>query len=184
MNKSLMIFTIMSILLIYSAINAQKKTETIQSKGTAVLGQLVGTWTAKGISRNADGTWKTDTTASTWIWYYILNGHAIQDDWYANAAYDSLENATLFGTNIRIYNQEERKWYMSWIDTRYKKTAYFTAVNSENKVIMEGTNSQEREIRNTFFNISENSFNWQQEWTFDKGKTWLVVSKIFCNRVR
>jgi hypothetical protein len=49
---------------------------------------------------------------------------------------------------------------------------------------MDGTNASGRHIKNTFFNISENEFNWKQEWTFDDGKSWVEVTKIHCRRVK
>jgi len=42
--------------------------------------------------------------------------------------------------------------------------------------------TQRREIQNTFFNLSSGKFDWKQEWTFDEGKTWVIVAKINCKR--
>lgn len=86
------------------------------------------------------------------------------------------------GTNIRIYNAEEKQWHMAWIDKNNRRLATFTAVYEDGKIIMSGRNAQGRQIRNTFYNITSNEFDWQQEWTFDEGKTWVAVSKIHCTR--
>lgn len=146
---------------------------------TKILGKLAGTWDAEQSFLNRDGTWKEEKKYSIWKWYYILDGHAIQDDWIA---VDSLNKRTIVGTNIRIFNREENKWHMAWIDKTNRRLATFTAVNENGNIIMDGTNAQGRRIKNTFFNISRNEFGWKQEWTFDGGNTWTVVTKMHCTR--
>ena len=47
---------------------------------TAHMGQLAGVWQATQTARNRDGSWSDKQTKADWIWYYILDGHAIQDD--------------------------------------------------------------------------------------------------------
>ena len=71
---------------------------------TKILGQFVGIWEAEHSIRKQDGSWSDNKTKSFWKWYYILNGHAIQDDWIT---IDSLGKQQVVGTNIRIYNIEE-----------------------------------------------------------------------------
>ena len=65
-----------------------------------------------------------------------------------------------------------------------RRLATFTALNENGAVIMDGTNASGRHIKNTFFNISENEFDWKQVWTFDDGKSWVEVTKIHCRRVK
>ena len=150
---------------------------------TKMLSQLFGVWDAYQVKRNRDGTWASDTTRSEWRWYSILDGHAIQDDWIKfEATNGSAQTPQVVGTNIRIYNSSENQWHMAWIDKTNRRLAIFTARNKNNTVIMSGKNAQGRQIRNTFFNLSEDEFDWKQEWTFDGGKTWVEVSKIHCKR--
>lgn len=145
---------------------------------TEILGQLVGIWDAEQRIMNRDGSW-SKPKYSTWEWSYILEGHAIQDNWIS---IDSLNNEEVVGTNIRIFNKEENKWYMAWIDINNRRLATFTATNENGTVIMDGTNVKGRNIKNSFFNITQNEFDWKQEWTFDEGKSWVVVTKIKCKR--
>jgi hypothetical protein len=149
-------------------------------KETELLGQLIGTWDIDQSIINSDGTWGDRKRKAKWRWYYILDGQAIQDDWIA---IDSLNNEVVTGTNIRIYNPEEQQWHMAWIDKNVRRLAPFTAINDSGKVIMDGTNAKGRQIKNTFFNISKNEFDWKQEWTFDEGKSWVVVTKIHGVRI-
>lgn len=148
-------------------------------KETAQFGQLAGIWNAEQTSRNKDGTWSEKTTDAEWRWYYILDGHAIQDDWYSP---DSTNTLQWVGTNIRIYNPDEKQWHMAWIDKTNRRLATFTATLEHDEIIMQGTNAKGRKIRNIFSDISAESFNWTQQWTLDGGKSWVEVARIHCTR--
>ena len=139
-------------LIIQSEIPAQPD----NPKDQKLLDKLIGTWSAKSINRNR-------TEGNT-------------------PANSKLDEATSMGTNIRIYNEKEQKWYMGWIDTFNYKLLSFTATEKDGKLTMEGHDAQGRPIRNVFFNVTENSFDWAQQWTFDEGKTWVDVAKIWCTR--
>jgi hypothetical protein len=152
---------------------------------TEQLGQLAGIWEAEQVKRNRDGSWSEEKSKAEWRWYYILDGHAIQDDWISiEATNDSAKIYRPVGTNIRIYNAEEKQWHMAWIDKTNRRLASFSAVYEDGKIIMSGQNAKGRQIRNTFFNITRDSFDWKQEWTFDKGQSWVEVAKIRCTRKR
>ena len=147
---------------------------------TAVLGQLVGTWDIDQSIINKVGTWGGRKRHAIWKWYYILDGHAIQDDWIL---VDSLNNQHVAGTNIRIYNPEEKQWYMAWIDKTVRRLATFTATNDSGTVVMDGHNAKGQRIKNIFYNIKKNEFDWRQDWTFDDGKSWITVTKIHGTRI-
>lgn len=143
--------------------------------------KLLGKWEIdSSYVRNRDGTWGKRTQKFKWNFYTILNGEAVQDDWIS---IDSTGRETKKGTNLRIFNNDENKWYMSWIDASNRKTAVFTATNSEGTVKMDGINALGRHVQNTFFNITDETFQWKQEWTFDEGKTWIAVSKFKCHKI-
>ncbi len=139
--------------------------------------KLIGTWDATQSIRNRDGSWTVQKKQYKWKFYPILEGEAVQDDWIV---VDSTGRELTTGTNIRISNSEENRWYMAWIDKTHRRLATFTAVYENGKIIMDGTNAQGRHIHNTFYNISEKSFEWKQEWTFDEGKSWVEVARIKC----
>jgi hypothetical protein len=145
---------------------------------TAQFGRFAGVWEATQVRRNPDGTWSDHKTHALWRWYFILDGHAIQDDWIK---LDEAEGAVV-GTNIRIYNPEDKQWQMAWIDSTHRRLATFTAVSDGGVMVMTGHNAQGRMVRNTFSEITERSFEWTQEWTADAGATWFAVTRIHCER--
>ncbi|MCB0289711.1 MAG: hypothetical protein KDH97_05580 [Calditrichaeota bacterium] len=149
--------------------------DTVSSGPIAPFDRLLGTWEVTQSILNQDGSWSVKPQKYRWKFYPILEGEAVQDDWIV---VDSTGQETVAGTNIRIFNPEENQWHMAWIDKTVRRTAVFTAKNEDGKVLMEGTNAKGRHIRNTFYNISENSFEWQQEWTFDEGQSWVAVARI------
>ena len=148
-------------------------------KETEQFGQFVGKWNAEQTIRNKDGTWSEKTLKAKWRWYYILDGHAIQDDWLS---VDSTNTPQWVGTNIRIYNPEEKQWHMAWIDKTNRRLATFTSIYENGIMTMDGTNAKGRHIKNIFSNISKESFDWVQHWTFDEGKTWVEVARIHCTK--
>jgi hypothetical protein len=103
------------------------------------LDRLVGIWEATQQVRNRNGSWSKKKTNADLIWYYVLNGHAIQDDWISPAL-DKTESGSsrIYGNNIRIYNPAKQQWEMAWIDMKSRKVANFTAVEEDNKIIMSG----------------------------------------------
>jgi hypothetical protein len=145
---------------------------------TAHLAQLVGLWEASLVQRNRDGSWQDQATRYLWRWYFILDGHALQDDWI------SIEEGEhrVIGTNIRIYDPDTAQWHMAWIDSVNRRLATFNAVHDGDSVVMSGHNAQGRLVRNTFSAITVDSFEWTQEWTFDEGETWFTVVKTSCRR--
>lgn len=161
---------------------ASKKINTLNPEApgeTESLGQLTGSWDAEQSIIDSTGSFDSRKSRAIWKFYYILDGHAIQDDWIS---IDSLDNKHAAGTNIRIYNTRDSLWHMAWIDKTHRRLATFTATNEDGTVVMDGTNADGRHIRNTFYNISAQAFDWKQEWTFDEGQTWMVVAKIHCTR--
>lgn len=195
MTRHFIIFFLIFFLLALTPLSAQQTTGSTQTeiprKGlhpdappeTQILSQIFGEWDAYQVRKNRDGTWSTDTTHYEWRWYSILDGHAIQDDWFKfEGSTGSVQTPHIVGTNIRIYNASEKQWHMAWIDKTNRKLATFTARNENNMVIMSGKNARGREVKNTFFNLSKDTFDWKQEWTFDGGNSWVEVSQIHCKR--
>ncbi len=145
--------------------------------------EIIGTWDCRGVSRNQDGTWKTDTLNSTWVWFELFNGNAVQDIFYGKVSPNEIDTASSGGTNIRIYNPKDKQWHMAWFDTNNRKIEVFTAVGDKEKIVMDGINAKGRHIQNHFTEITDSFFLWTQYWTFDEGKTWLDVAKMWCTKV-
>ena len=148
---------------------------------TAQFGQLAGVWSASQQSRHPDGSWSDPIEGSEWRFYYILDGHAIQDDWISLSPEGS-DLPPFLGTNIRIYNPNSKQWEIAWFDTGRRTMAHYTAKAAGDSIIMTGTESSGRKARNTFHSITDDTFYWRKEWTFDEGQSWTEVARIVCRR--
>lgn len=154
-------------------ISADEKQVTIEN---TLFNQLIGEWAITDSSLTPDGTWKAGLGAD-WNFYKILNGNAIQDNWIAPPIGVEVKNGQRqFGTNIRIFNPKESQWEMGWIASNGKELKTFTAIEDNEKIVMKGVfgggNSQI-----TFFNITENSFDWKLQLE-QKDKSWPEVYRI------
>ena len=174
------LFCVLFILI--NSLTAQENKTKIRSDVHS-FNELIGTWNCKGLNRNKDGSWRTDTTSGTWVWFHLFEGNAVQDIFYGGVNPNQVDTASKGGTNIRIYNEKENRWNMAWLDTNNKIIEVFTAVGDREKIIMDGINAQGRHVQNHFTEISDNSFTWTQYWTFDEGKTWIDVAIIWCTKV-
>jgi hypothetical protein len=144
---------------------------------------LLGTWEVEARRLSRDGsTWKEAEHPAQWRFYRILDGHAIQDDFISPApGIDVPESARTYGTNIRIYNAKQQHWEMAWIDSGAREAREFSAVSKPGEIVMSSKDTEQRR-RITFYEITESSFRWRQEWTFDGGATWVPVSYLEAKR--
>lgn len=130
---------------------------------TAQFGQLVGEWSIRDENRQPDGSW-TEGAGADWNWYYVLDGYAVQDDWIApipNAPEGS--PAMQYGTNLRIYNPQAEQWEMAWTSSTGPSVTTFTATQEGDSLVMRGIYAAGRPNRITFFDITEDTFEWKLE---------------------
>lgn len=152
---------------------------------TAQFGQLVGIWDITDETIQADGSWQAGEGAE-WIWYYILDGYAIQDDWIAPPRYGTTQADTLrqHGTNLRIYDPAAQRWDLAWISNSDKKLSTFTATaQGDSALVMRGTHASGNDARITFFDITDTRFEWKLEFAQEDG-SWLEVYRIHAVRRR
>ncbi len=150
------------------------------AKQTEQLGHLAGVWECELKIRNQDGNWPDTSRKADWIWYYILDGYAIQDDWIVPPldADTALAGNSFLGTNIRIYNEKENNWEMAWFDNNSQQVQTFKATYEDNSIIMIGKDAQNNLNRITFYNMTDKTFDWKMESSNNEGETWAEVVKI------
>ena len=150
---------------------------------TAQFGQLVGIWDIKDETLQPDGTWKTNEGAE-WIWYYVLDGHAIQDDWIAPPRnVPAGEAPRRYGTNLRIYNPATQQWDLAWISNLDRKLSTFTATMQDNALVMRSAEADGQPSRITFFDITPTTFEWKLELEQEDG-SWAEVYRIHGTRLQ
>jgi hypothetical protein len=133
----------------------------------------IGEWACTTRSRQPDGSIK-ESAPATWTFYYILDGWAIQDDWIAKQP----NGSTFYGTNVRSFNRESGKWDNRWLPIGSLQWKQYESEQVGDIMVMtggHGKDAQGREFvdRNTFHTITESSWSWRKDRSFDGGQTWI-----------
>ena len=137
------------------------------------VGKWEATWT------ESDG--KTGRGTNTII--KTLDNAVIQE----NFKVDEGGSKGYLGTSISVYNPQKKIWHQGYADNQ---GAYFNLVGERQgdkrifrtEVVKQG----EKQIiqRMVFYNITENTMNWDWESTQDGGKTWTLNWRINYKRIQ
>ncbi len=165
--------------LIVDAGNDQAPPEIVQ------FGQFEGSWSCKGFNPQEDGSWQANPWVSEWVWYYVLDGYAVQDVWIPG---EGAPPGAATGTNLRIYNREQERWHMVWTTHGQNEFDSFNAEFVDGVIVMHGEMPQ-RGQRNphlaqiTFYNISVEHFDWKYEFSpLADGQNWTEAARLACER--
>jgi hypothetical protein len=151
----------------------------------AQYGQFVGTWTCQTFRRARDGSWEANGWQNTWTWYWVLNGHAIQDVWETPP--EAPQGANL-GTNLRIYDPETRSWRMAWTTTLTRSFDFFEARLEDENIVMTGEipnrgSRPAHTARITFHDDAADSFSWRYEASLQgTDGPWSEQARLTCRR--
>jgi hypothetical protein len=141
-------------------------------KETTQFSFLVGAWDCTTRFLKPDGKGYLDGAAS-WLGYYVLDGWAIQDDWISIQP----DGSEFHGTNIRSFNPKTRKWDNRWLPMGSLQWKYYEAEKVKDTMVMiggEGKDARGEFVdRNTFYDISADSWRWRKDRSYDGGKTWI-----------
>ena len=148
-------------------------------------GQLVGNWLCTSSGPQPDGTWKQAEGVNTWTWYYVLDGHAIQDVWKPSPNADGKVN---MGTNLRTYDSETGIWNVIWTISSSARIEPF--ISSYRNDALHITTEREASaafpahmMHITFYNISESHFDWKYESSpMTDGQNWRELSRLSCDK--
>lgn len=125
---------------------------------------------------NSTGEWVPGTR--TWDANYFMNGHAIQDG--------GRSGATTNG-NIRIYDAVVAQWQVTFFSMPTYSSGTWTGGMEEQKMVLRqaqkapGTDFDGHSTL-TFFNISENSFDWLGAWVSVDGSVTFPFWRVSCNK--
>jgi hypothetical protein len=143
----------------------------------SLFSQLIGDWQITDQSLDQQGQWQPGPGAS-WVFYPVLNGHAIQDDWISPPTdQPAPDSGRQYGTNIRIYNPREQRWEMAWMSVKGQQVDTFYATEDERHIIMTGQFNG-RSSRITLYEITAVSFQWKLEFHDEADDSWLEVYRI------
>lgn len=171
--KKLLVFIVLKIYLICFSFDATAQDKSLIPEEIIQYGQFVGEWDCEVSNLQKDGTWLS--SKALWRFEYILGGTAIQDFW-TNPVNTKDSNTTLLGTNIRTFNPKEGKWQCVWLENKSKAIngIWKSHQDSKNNILLYDDTGK---WLITFYNITENSFDWKWDFKQDNG-TMKTMSKM------
>lgn len=140
---------------------------------------MIGSNLCESLLRNPDGSWQ-DTVSVIWEFKYIFDGKAVQDITWKEDGNHSM--------SIRQFNPDSSKWavtYFSTSNASFSPPTWSGGKTKNGDIVLTrpqkapgsgspGTN------RLTFFDISDDSFNWIGEWVSEDESVVYPFWKIWC----
>ena len=159
------------------ALNRDKEYGNPNPKAPPELSQfafIIGKWRCDVRLKGEDGTWQP--YRATWVGRYILDGHAIADEYRMTTQTGEL---IVHGMNFRFYSVEKKNCVMrwlnatgSWLELGPEKLGGVHVTPKTITFNLIDTFAPDALTRVTFSNISESQFTWTGERSLDQGKTW------------
>jgi hypothetical protein len=143
-----------------------------------LFGRFVGSWEVESTRFRPDGT--RQERAGEWHFAWVLGGRAIQDVLFEKGA-----SPDRYGTTIRAYDDRTGVWHVSWMAPAWHEYVHLVARAVGDRIVLEGMSPDPtRRERWSFNEITEDSFLWRGEASFDDGETWALEQEIRARRRR
>lgn len=146
---------------------------------TADFDPLIGLCDCRSLSRNPDGSWQ-DTVAMVWQFKYILNGTAVQDEVWRDGNYAS---------SIRQFHKDSSRWivtYYSYPLVGFKPGVWYGEKQENGNILLSQPQTAPNGMQGfstlTFYDISEQGFNWKGEWIKDDNTITYPFWLIWCQK--
>ncbi len=130
---------------------------------------LLGEWNATH-KINLNGQWIQFGTNATAV--HALNGHAILEHSWFNTDPNLPDAAT---TIVRVYNRSMRRWESLYMTNRSNSPLFFGGREEDGNIVLHNfeANMTDASIpRYVFHDLSEDTYAWYAESSFDRGKTY------------
>jgi hypothetical protein len=142
--------------------------------GDGLFDQFVGTWACEYKHFADDGSLKERYPGHvTFAW--ILDGRALQDVWSGDRGDGEGERPV--GTSIRFFDAKAARWIVVWILPEASVVTIVRGGAVDDRIVLEGTNTDGSRRRWSFNEIRPNSFTWRGEKSTDEGATWQLVAE-------
>ena len=142
-----------------------------QPAGLEQLEFFIGKWDLKTTDVRPDGSFATGRARSEVR--YILDGHAIQDDFLMLGEDDSI---IFRGTSIRSYNPRTGKYQIVWIMPGIRGITDINAEWKDDRLVSTGKGydgSGEFLERFEYYDITQDSYSFKMDRSYDGGKSWI-----------
>ncbi|MBO6524152.1 MAG: hypothetical protein JJ971_10015 [Balneolaceae bacterium] len=142
---------------------------------------LIGESICTSVSRAPDQTWNPEVNM-IWRFKYIMNGMAVQDQ--------TLKEDGAHSGSIRQFNADSSSWYVHYYSTGGAPPAlpsWGGGKNDDGDIILyreqKAPNGLDGYYKITFFDISNEGFEWLGEWTDTSESFSFPTWKISCTKI-
>ena len=132
--------------------------------------RFVGTWDCDFTFHLPDGSVRKKKGELQFGW--VLNGRAVQDIWTTYPTKPGEEKSS--GTSFRFFDTKSKQWRVVFIQPQYSYVVAVAGALEGDRIVLRGIDTDGNQIRWTFFDITDNSFSWHGEKSYDSGKTWAL----------
>jgi hypothetical protein len=147
---------------------------------------LIGRWRCEAKVSSGDGAWQT--FAATWHGRFILDGHAIADEYRMT---DPSGELIVLGLNLRAYDASKQVWNIKWLNA-LSGTWLDLGPEELGGIRFDGSSviyafrepmAAHAFTRATYTNISSSHFTWRGEKSDDES-AWTDFMVVECHRTR
>lgn len=132
---------------------------------------LAGDWDCATFSPQQDGSVREGR--ARWRFWWILDGHALMDEWRAPKPDGSGE---FVGVNIRQWDRHEQRYHAAWLEIGNLHWRSYACRWDDGVFTMlgdaEAPDGRKGLSRITFHDIRPDAFSWRMDWSSDGGATW------------
>jgi hypothetical protein len=148
-----------------------------------LFGRLVGSWDIEGRFFDADGNVTRESTGE-WHFGWVLEGRVIQDVIISPPRHGRApgERAKAYDTAIRAYDPKTDTWRVTVVAPIYGVTVNLIARERRDEIWLEGIGPENKPVRWTFSEFSDERVRWQGYVTNDDGRSWIREEEIILHR--
>jgi len=148
-----------------------------------LFGRLVGSWDIEGRFFDEQGNVVREATGE-WHFGWVLEGRVIQDV-IITPPRDGREpgqQSKAYDSAIRAYDPRSGEWRVTVVAPVYGATVNLIAREHDDAIWLEGIGPEDKPIRWTFSEFSDERVLWQGFVSTDDGSTWVREEEIILNR--
>jgi hypothetical protein len=149
-----------------------------------LYGQFVGDWEFDWTGYDDEGQ-ATGSERGEWIFFWALEGRAVQDVWIiperARRGRAGVSDGE-YGTTIRVYDPRAEVWRVTWNGPIQGALRTFVASRSGDEIVQRGRADDGRPMRWIFSEITPDRFRWRSITSTDGETTWQLREEMRVRR--
>ncbi len=148
-----------------------------------LFGRLVGSWDIEARFLDEEGKVIRETTGE-WHFGWVLEGRVIQDVLIAprREGREPGQQSKSYDTAIRAFDPRIDGWRVTVVAPVYGATVNLIAREHDDEIWLEGLGPENKPVRWTFSEFSDERVRWQGFVSKDGGSTWVRDEEIILNR--